>query len=320
MLITRTSRGLYCALGDFYIDPSVAVRRAIITHCHTDHLRPGSENYLMSPTSESIARHRIAQSANIETIPFSEKLKIGEVTVSLHPAGHILGSAQVRVEHDGEVWVASGDYKIEPDITCETFEPIKCDTFITESTFAHPKYKWKKQSEIFARMNDWWQLNAAWGRASVVFAYSLGKAQRILAGVDPTIGPILVYHTVEKFNPSYKRANIPLPEYHIVDELTLAEYKGKGAMIIAPPEIRKTHLLTLIGEYETAFASGWMSTGSSRRSAMYDAGFALSDHADWEGLLQAIDATGAQKVFIEHGFIETLMYHLKDKGLDAKGW
>src|SRR5688500_260853 len=202
-LITRTPKGLYCSLGDFYIDPNVAVRRAVITHCHTDHLRAGSESYLMSPTSESIARNRIAQSAHIETLPFGETMKIGEVSVSLHPAGHILGSAQVRVEHDGEVWVVSGDYKLEPDATCETFEHLKCDTFVTESTFAHPKYKWKKQSEIFARINDWWQLNAAWGRASVLFAYSLGQAQRLLAGVDASIGPILVYHTVVKFKPPY---------------------------------------------------------------------------------------------------------------------
>lgn len=317
MLIEQTPRGLYCDAGGFYIDPHLSVERAIVTHGHTDHARGGMKSYLTSRSGEPIVRRRVGVRASIETLEFGEQIKINDVTVSLHPAGHILGSAQVRVEHKGEVWVVSGDYKTEPDQTCETFEPVRCDTFITESTFAQPKYKWRPQSEIFARINDWWQLNAMWGRATVLFGYSLGKAQRLLAGADPSIGPILVYHTVDSFCTAYKLSNITFPEYQIIDESTIANYRGKGALIIAPSEIRKTGILDLIGEYETGFASGWMLSKSSMRSMMYDAGFALSDHADWEGLLSAIKQTGAHRIFSMHGFTDTLTTYLKTQGYDA---
>ncbi len=317
MLIEQTYRGLYCGAGDFYIDPHLAVERAIVTHGHSDHARGGMKSYLTSRSGEPIVRRRVGVRASIETLDFGEKIDINGVTVSLHPAGHILGSAQVRVEHKGEVWVASGDYKTEPDQTCETFEPVRCNTFITESTFAQPKYKWRPQSEIFARINDWWQLNAMWGRATVLFGYSLGKAQRLLAGADPSIGPILVYHTVDSFCAAYRLSNIQFPDYHIIDETTIAHYRGKGALIIAPSEIRKTGILDLIGEYETGFASGWMLNKSSMRSMIYDAGFALSDHCDWNGLLGAIKQTEATRIFSMHGFTETLTTYLKSQGYDA---
>jgi putative mRNA 3-end processing factor len=320
MLITRTSKGLYCAAGDFYIDPMQAVRRAIVTHAHTDHCRPGMGSYMTSVNGEPIVRARVGPRAVIEALPFGQPMKIGDVSVSLHPAGHILGSAQVRVEHNDEVWVVSGDYKLEPDATCETFEHVECDTFVTESTFAHPKYAWRPQEEVFNRINDWWQLNNAWERASVLYAYSLGKAQRLLAGVDDIIGPILVHNTVERFNTAYKQANIKLPQYELIDDMTIGNYKGKGALLIAPPQIKKTGILDKIGEYETAFASGWMATQGSRRSMEYDHGFALSDHADWQGLLDAVSRSKAKRVIVMHGFVQNLVSKLRREGLEAWGW
>lgn len=320
MLVVRTSKGLYCPAGDFYLDPMRAVKRAIITHAHTDHCRPGMGSYLTSITGEPIVRARVGLKATIEPLAFGEPMKIGDVTVSLHPAGHILGSAQVRIEHQGEVWVISGDYKLEADATCETFEHVECDTFVTESTFAHPKYDWKPQCEIFNRINDWWQLNNAWERTSVIFAYSLGKAQRLLAGVDDIIGPIVVHQRVDHFNAAYKQANIELPHYEVIDETTIESYKGMGALIITPPQIQRTGLLDKIGEYETAFASGWMANNISQRSMVYDQGFALSDHADWNGLLEAIRRSKARRIVVMHGFVETLVAHLRREGLEAFGW
>lgn len=311
---------MYCAAGDFYIDPHQSVRRAIVTHAHTDHCRPGMGSYLTSISGEPIVRARVGQKPVIEPLAFGQQIKIGNALVSLHPAGHILGSAQVRVEYNNEVWVVSGDYKLEADSTCEQFEHIECDTFVTESTFAHPKYAWKPQSEVFNRINDWWQLNNAWERNCVLFAYSLGKAQRLLAGLDDVIGPILVHPTVERFNGAYRQANIKLPRYELIDEKTIASYKGKGAMLITPPGIKRTGILDQIGDYETGFASGWMAVQSSSRSMMYDRGFALSDHADWTGLLSAVERSKAKRVIVMHGFVQNLVGQLRRQGIEAYGW
>ena len=316
MLIELTPSGLYCAAGDFYIDPQLPVRRAIITHAHTDHAKPGSQAYLTSRSGKPLVQQRVGLRAKVESIEFGEEIDMKGVKVSLHPAGHILGSAQVRVEYMGEVWVVSGDYKLEPDATCETFEPVKCHTFITESTFAKPHYKWKAQSEIFNQINDWWQLNAAWGTTSVVAAYSLGKAQRVLAGLDPKIGPIMVYHTIEKFLPAYRAAGVEFPEVVILNDETLKEMKDKSPIIIAPPQFGRADALKHFGTVATSFASGWMSRGGLH-SKIHDRGFALSDHADWNGLLTAIKDTGAENIFVMHGFVNTLANYLCSIGLNA---
>ncbi len=277
-------------------------------------------SYLTSQTGAPIIRERIGKGAVIETLPFGATMTIGDTIVSLHPAGHILGSSQVRVEHRGEVWVVSGDYKVESDATCETFEPVRCHTFVTETTFALEKYKWKPQADIFAKINDWWQLNAMWGRSCVLFGYSLGKAQRLLAGLDPSIGPILTYHTVDAFCAAYKKGGISFPEYTVVNAETIKAYKGRGAILIAPQEVKKYGLLDDFGEYETGFASGWMANASAARSTAYDIGFALSDHADWEGLLSAITDTSSERVVVMHGFSEQITPYLKSKGYDVHRW
>lgn len=316
VLIELTPSGLFCSAGDFYIDPQLPVRRAIITHAHTDHAKPGSDAYLTSRSGKPLVQQRVGLRAKVESIEFGEEIEMRGVKVSLHPAGHILGSAQVRVEYKGEIWVASGDYKLESDATCETFEHVKCHTFITESTFAKPTYKWKSQQEIFNQINDWWQMNALWGTTSVVAAYSLGKAQRVLAGLDPNIGPIIVYPTVEKFLPAYKAAGIALPEILPFNDETIAAYKDKKPMIVAPPQFGRIDAERKFGPVSTAFASGWMSKGGLH-SKIHDRGFGLSDHADWQGLLTAIKETGAENIFVMHGFVNTLVNYLCSMGWNA---
>ncbi|MEI8134016.1 MAG: ligase-associated DNA damage response exonuclease [bacterium] len=316
MLIELTPSGLYCAEGDFYIDPNDRVRRAIITHAHTDHARPGSDTYLTSKSGKPLVQQRVGLRAKVESIEFGEEITIRGVKVSLHPAGHILGSAQVRVEHKGEVWVVSGDYKLEPDDTCETFEHVKCHSFITESTFAKPTYKWRPQREIFNQLNDWWQMNSMWGITSVIAAYSLGKAQRVLAGVDASIAPIVVYPTVEKFLPAYKAAGISFPETLDFEEASRTKTSERKPLIIAPPQFSRLEAERRFGTVATAFASGWMSKGG-KNSKIHDRGFALSDHADWDGLLTAIKETGAENILVNHGFVNTLVHHLRGIGYNA---
>lgn len=316
MLIELTPSGLYCSAGDFYIDPQQPVRRAVITHAHTDHAKPGTQAYLTSHSGKPLVQARVGVRAKVESIAFGEEIDISGVKVSLHPAGHILGSAQVRVEHQGEVWVISGDYKLESDATCETFEHVKCHTFVTESTFAKPHYKWKSQRDIFNQINDWWQMNATWGTTSIVAAYSLGKAQRILAGIDGSIGPVLIYPTVEKFIPAYRAAGIVFPELLPFNDETIAAVKDKKPLIVAPPQFGRIDAEKKFGAVATAFASGWMSKGGAN-SKVHDRGFALSDHADWEGLLTAIKATGAENIFVMHGFVNTLVNHLRSIGYNS---
>lgn len=191
-MLRTTDRGLYCEAGDFHIDPWAPVARAVVTHAHGDHLTWGCESYLVSETGAAVSRERLgAWGAGLESMPYGDTRTINGVRVSFHPAGHILGSAQVRLEYRGEVWVVSGDYKTDPDPTCAPWEPVRCHTFITESTFGLPIYRWPSQQQVFAEINAWWAANAAAGQVSLLCAYALGKAQRLLAGLDPSIGPIL---------------------------------------------------------------------------------------------------------------------------------
>jgi putative mRNA 3-end processing factor len=316
LLLRATPSGIYCEQGDFYIDPARPVARAVITHAHTDHARPGMKAYLTSKTGEPLVRARVGQRAIIEALPFGASIDIGGVKVSLHPAGHILGSAQVRVEYGGDVWIVSGDYKLEPDSTCETFETVKCNTFITESTFAKPTYKWKTQKVIFNQINDWWELNKTWGRASVIGAYSLGKAQRVLAGIDPKIGGVYIYPTIEQYLPYYKKFGAVFPELKILDKENMDSIIAECPLIVAPPMMKGLFDGIPSDKISTGFASGWMSRGG-KNSTVYDIGFPLSDHADWDGLLTAIKQTEATRVFVMHGFTKTLTTHLNTLGYDA---
>jgi putative mRNA 3-end processing factor len=320
-LIVLRPEGLYCPAGDFHIDPWRPVARAVITHAHADHARGGSAAYLCAGPGAGVLRARLGGIA-LQTLGYGQPLRIGDATVSLHPAGHVLGSAQVRVEHRGRVWVASGDYfctgtpGTDDDRTCDPFEPVRCDTFITESTFGLPVYRWRPRAEVFAQINAWWAGNAAEGRASLLLAYSFGKAQRLLAGVDASIGPIVVHGAVEPLNAAYRAAGVPLPP-----TLRLEEVKDKAmlrrALVIAPPSVRGSAWARRLGEPSDAFASGWMQLRGMRRRQALDRGFVLSDHADWPGLQRAIAATGAQRVIVTHGYEAVMVRWLREQGLEA---
>jgi len=318
MLVSPTSRGLYCAAGDFYIDPWRPVGRAVITHAHGDHARMGSEAYLAAKRGLPVLQTRLGPEARIEGVDYGETRELNGVKVSLHPAGHVLGSSQVRIEHAGEVWVVSGDYKLDPDPTCEPFEPVRCHAFITESTFGLPIYRWRTHDEIFGGINRWWSGNARHGRASVLFGYAFGKAQRILASVDDSIGPIIVHGAVETLNRGYRECGVALPPTRVGTELA-SKAEAAGALIVAPPSAQSTPWLKRFGEYSDAFASGWMAIRGARRQRAVDQGFVLSDHADWPSLQRAIAATGAERIFVTHGNIETMVRWLVEQGYDARG-
>lgn len=316
-LLTMTDRGLYCPAGDFYIDPWKAVDRAVITHAHSDHARWGMKRYLSSKEGEIPLRFRVGLEASIETVEYGEPILINGVRVSLHPAGHILGSSQVRVEHQGQIFVVSGDYKTEADPTCTPFEPVRCHTFITESTFGLPIYRWSPQSEIFDQINAWWRQNQAAGKSSVLMGYALGKSQRALAGVDASIGPIFLHGAVEKMTQSYRQTGIALPETNLVG-IAGKGYDWSQALIIAPPSANGTPWVRRFGDHSTAFLSGWMAIRGARRRRAVDRGFVLSDHIDWPSLLTAIGETGAESVWVTHGYSAVVARYLEDQGLEAR--
>jgi putative mRNA 3-end processing factor len=314
-MLRVTESGLYCDAGDFFIDPWRPVARAVVTHAHSDHLTSGCGSYLVSERGVGVSRERLGQwKDRVEGIPFGESRTINGVRVSLHPAGHILGSAQIRLELDGEVWVASGDYKTDPDPTCDAWEPVRCHTFITESTFGLPIYRWPSPRAVFAGVNGWWRENVAAGRVSLLFGYGLGKAQRLLAGLDPSIGPILVHGAVERMTTLYRQAGIDLPP---TEYATAARGAASGAMIVAPPSADASAWARKFGAQSTAFASGWMLVRGARRRRSVDRGFTLSDHVDWPQLLSAISATGAERVLVTHGFTGPVVRWLRDHGLRA---
>ena len=316
-LLQLTDRGLYCPAGDFHVDPWQEVDRAVITHAHADHARPGSRHYLTSRSGECVLRLRMDDEASIQALDYGETVLLGGVRVSLHPAGHILGSAQVRIEHRGEIWVVSGDYKREADPTCTPFEPIRCHTFVTESTFGLPIYRWPAESAVVADIHDWWRDNRAAGRPSLLFAYALGKAQRVLAQIDASLGPIFTHGAVERVNNAYRAAGVRLAPTRPTAELPRSG-PWDGALIVAPTSARGTPWLRRFPSASTGFVSGWMQIRGTRRRRAVDRGFVLSDHADWPGLLAAIEATGAEKVWVTHGYSEVLVHWLREHGLDAR--
>jgi putative mRNA 3-end processing factor len=315
-LLRLTDRGLYCAAGDFHVDPWAAVDRAVVTHAHGDHLARGCRSYLTSADGVGVARQRLDADASVRGLEYGEVIAVHGVRVSLHPAGHILGSAQVRLEHQGEVWVVSGDYKTDADPTCRPFEPVRCHTFVTESTFGLPVYRWPPQSEVLQDVNHWWRANQRAGRTTLLFGYALGKAQRLLAGLDPSIGPILTHGAVERMNAVYRAAGVRLPPTTHAAAMDRAD-RGR-ALVLAPPSADGSTWVRRFGEQATAFASGWMLIRGTRRRRSLDRGFPLSDHVDWPGLLAAIAATGATRVLVTHGYTGPVVRWLRERGMDAE--
>jgi len=315
-MLSVTEAGLHCAAGDFYIDPWRPVARALITHAHSDHARPGSAAYWCAAPGEAVLRVRLGSAAAITGLAYGERRTLNGVTVSFHPAGHVLGSAQIRLEHRGEVWVVSGDYKTQTDPTCAAFEPVRCHAFVTESTFGLPVYRWREPGLVFGEIHDWWRRNRDAGRVSVLFAYSLGKAQRLLAGLDGNLGPVLLHAAAREFLPAYRAAGIALPEVPPATKENVRAV-GPGALVIAPPATEGAAWRASLGDPATAFVSGWMQLRGPRRRRGAEAGFVLSDHADWPGLLDAIAATGAERVLVTHGAAGPLVRWLKETGREA---
>ncbi|MBD1202745.1 MAG: ligase-associated DNA damage response exonuclease [Rhodobacteraceae bacterium] len=313
-VLTFTDRGIYCPAGDFFIDPWRPVDRALITHGHSDHARWGHRRYLATHQALPVIRHRLGQ-IDAQGIAYGENLRIGGVTVSFHPAGHIPGSAQIAVDREGEVWVVSGDYKVEADGLAEAFEPVPCHAFISECTFGLPIFRWRPQAQVMDDITRWWAANAAAGKASILGAYSLGKAQRLLAGVGP-VGPILTHGAVEEVNDILRHQGYSLP--HTIRAGQGVDGKTHpGALVIAPPSALGSAWARKFGPADEAFASGWMAVRGIRRRRALGTGFVVSDHADFPGLLSAIRATGCEKVFVTHGYTAPFRRFLAEQGYDA---
>ncbi len=316
-LLETTESGLYCAAGDFFVDPWRRVDRAVVTHAHADHARPGCGRYLCAAPGKPVLRTRMGGNATIDTLRYGETTSISGVTVSLHPAGHVLGSSQVRVEHRGKIWVVTGDYKLDHDPTCATFEPVRCDVFVTESTFGLPVYRWPNPTTVAAEINAWWRMNRDAGRTSVILAYALGKAQRIAAIIDPSIGPIVAHGAVMKLVEAYRASGVRLPSIDRVPPRA-RRVGGGRALVIAPPSVLGSPWLKMFGESSVAVASGWMTVRGVRRRRGVEQGFVVSDHADFPGLLAAIEASRASRILVTHGFSDVLSRFLRERGLDAE--
>lgn len=309
-LLELRESGLYCAAGDFYIDPWGPADRAIVTHAHPGHAHPGCRAYLTARAGETLLRARVGADAAIQGAGYGETIAMGSVTVSLHPSGHILGCAQVRLEHAGEVWVFSGDYSLAPDPTCAPFEPVRCHTFVTESTFALPIFRWPAAARVFEDIHAWWRANQDAGKASLLFAHPLGAAQRVLATLDRSIGPVYTHDAVEGFNRIYREQGIPLASASPGDDLA-------RALVVAPPAARGTTWARRFGGASTALVSGWMRIRGTRRRRSLDRGFVLSGHADWPALLSVIDETRAEAVWVTDGHRAPLVRWLQEHGRRA---
>ncbi|RZA22262.1 MAG: ligase-associated DNA damage response exonuclease [Proteobacteria bacterium] len=315
-LISVTLRGLYCARGDFYIDPWENVETALITHAHSDHAREGSQTYHITKQSLGIIQRRLGEQGVYNTHNYREPFQLGDVKVSFHPAGHILGSAQIRLECDGEVWVVSGDYKRDYDPTCEAFEVVPCDVFITESTFGLPIFVWNPIQDEAKAVYEWWQKNAERGKNCLLACYALGKSQRVLHALQEfTDQPVLLHGATQALVSLYREQGISL-----IPTLPASEYEkgSKGQLILAPPAALSSTWARKFGSFETGFASGWMRIRGNRRRKAYDQGFVISDHADWPALLQTVRETGAKKIYVTHGYTDELSRHLREQGYDAE--
>lgn len=314
-LLHFNDKGIYCKQADVYLDPWKPVKNAIISHGHADHSRWGHQNYITQHTNVPIIKHRLGD-INVSGVDWGESFTINGVKFSLHPAGHIIGSAQIRVEYKGEVWVFTGDYKTEDDGIAVPYEVVKCDTFITECTFGLPAFKWQPQHEVFHDINTWWQQNQEDKQTSVLFGYSLGKAQRLLKHLDTSIGKIYTHAAIENMNEVVREVT-SLPDTHRITRDTTKE-ELKGNMVIAPPSAHGSPWIKKMVPYVTGSASGWMTFRGARRRRAIDKGFVLSDHCDWQGLLSSIKATGAEKIICTHGYTDIFSRFLREQDYDAR--
>lgn len=315
-LLEFTDKGIFCPQGGFYIDPWKPVSYAIVTHAHSDHARWGMKHYLAHSQSAEVLRLRLGADISLQTAEYGDEFNFKGVKISLHPAGHCIGSAQVRVEHKGEVWVVSGDYKLENDGISAAFQPVRCHTFITESTFGLPVFDWEPQAVVIGQIDDWWSRNQNEGKASLLIGYSLGKAQRILQNVNKDIGPIVVHGAIASTNTALQNNGIVLPDFEFASTISDKSLLSK-ALVLAPPSAASGPWIRRFGSHATGMCSGWMALRGNKRRNALDRGFVLSDHADWKGLLTAVSETGAQKIYATHGYSAAFSRHLQEQGLDA---
>lgn len=316
-LIDFTSSGLYCPVADLYIDPWKPVEKAIITHAHSDHARIGNMAYLAHKDSVPLLKNALGRYINIQGLEYNDPITINGVKITLHPAGHIVGSAQVRLEYKGEVWVISGDYKLDNDGLSVPFEPLKCHTFVTESAYGLPVFQWKNHFEVYNEINNWWANNLASGKNTVLLAYNLGKAQRLLHNLDLTIGEVFVHHTIENINQVLRENGIPIPVINVIEPYTNLK-EIKNALIIAPPSNLNSLWVSNFAPCEIAIASGWVNLRQNKRRKTIDRGFILSDHADWDQLKSTIKATQAKRVYITNGFSSSLSRWLQSESIEVK--
>ncbi|MDN5205671.1 ligase-associated DNA damage response exonuclease [Fulvivirgaceae bacterium BMA10] len=315
-LLQFTKQGIYCERADVYIDPVRSVNKALITHGHADHARSGHKHYLCHKDSAPILKLRLGKKIQVESYGYNDLIQINGVRFSFHPAGHIVGSAQIRVEHKGEIWVVTGDYKLENDGVCIPYEPVKCHHFITECTFGLPIYQWRPQEKVFDEINRWWHQNQQLNQTSVLFGYSLGKAQRLLQNVDESIGPIFTHNTVFKVNETLIEHGISIRSTKSIDRVKDTKNLRK-ALIIAPQASMDVPWMRKLQPCSVAFASGWMGIRSSRRNRSAGRGFVLSDHADWEELNLAIKESEAEHVIAMHGYTDSFAKWLNENGINA---
>ncbi len=314
-LIVETPEGMSCPSGGFVLDPLAPTERAVITHAHGDHARPGSAAYLCHTDCEPLLRRRLGADARIQTLGYNERVQLGEVALSLHPAGHMLGSAQVRLEHpQGGVWVCSGDYKRQSDPTCPPFEPVRCDAFLTEATYALPIFRWDDPGAVADEIVAWWAGNPS--KASILFCYALGKAQRLLAELArKTDRACLIHGALEAPCEAYRAAGVKLLPTRLIGD----QKRFVGELVLAPITARGSPWMKRFGDFETAFASGLLRVRGARRRRGFDRGFVLSDHADFLSLLRTIDETGCGRVLVAHGYRDALARYLREvRGLDAR--
>jgi len=311
-----TRRGLYCPPGDFYIDPARGVKHAVITHAHGDHLCADSSRMLLAAAGVGIARKRLKDARHLDALEYGEPVNFGAVRVSLHPAGHILGSSQVRLEHEGQVWVVSGDYKRQADPTCAPFEPVHCDVFVSESTFGQPHFVWPHTPDVVGNIVRWWHINRERGHNSVLFCYALGKAQRVLAELlAHSTETVHVHGEIATLVQVYREAGIAMAPTQSVTAAAAAQLEG--ALILATPTQARAAWLRRLGRGTRGFCSGWMLLEGESRRRGYDMGFVISDHADWPALVGTCRESGARRVLLMHGRTERLAAHLLELGIQA---
>lgn len=312
-LIVFRKEGMYCPQDDFYIDPWGKVDKAVITHAHSDHARAGMADYLCHIHSASVLKLRLGQNISLQTIDYQSPVFINGVKVSFHPSGHVPGAAQIRLEYKGEVWVASGDYKVENDGLTPPFEPVLCHTFISESTFGLPVFDWKPQEIEMEEIRNWWRKCQSEGKIPVLFAYSLGKAQRLFHNLS-SHGRVLLHSSIFDIQQALIQDGFPILPGELPKSWSQADIGN--ALIIAPP-MAAQHSFFRQRFIETGSCSGWMAIRGFRNRAGGGKGFILSDHADWKGLNQAVSECRAQRVITTHGYTAVFARHLSEMGIQG---